>query len=196
MVVAHNQDDDEKFGVHPAIAGAAPNTITQPEPSAQADGRHSQQSGEAQEFARHEQQARPLGLGTRWHQGQVHKDARQVEQASKPAGNEDDVEGFDPEHGESVVVGVGLTPSTNRGRDGWAFCVGKGGAQRAGDTKQNAQPSRPSARNANKSTGKKNPSTWAGVVSLFAVTHQGPAQGGKAGDSKLSGAEFNNVAAV
>jgi hypothetical protein len=25
------------------------------------------------------------------------------------------------------------------------------------------------------------------VVSLFAVTHQGPAQGGKAGDSELSG---------
>jgi hypothetical protein len=32
---------------------------------------------------------------------------------------------------------------------------------------------------------KKNPSTSAGVVSLFAVTHQGPAQGGKAGDSEL-----------
>jgi hypothetical protein len=32
----------------------------------------------------------------------------------------------------------------------------------------------------------KNPSTRAGVVSLLAVTHQGPAQGGKAGDSKLS----------
>jgi hypothetical protein len=28
------------------------------------------------------------------------------------------------------------------------------------------------------------------VVSLFAVTHQGPAQGGKAGDSKLSGDKF------
>jgi hypothetical protein len=35
--------------------------------------------------------------------------------------------------------------------------------------------------------GKKNPSTNAGVVSLFAVTHQGPAQGGKAGSSELPG---------
>ena len=34
---------------------------------------------------------------------------------------------------------------------------------------------------------KKNPSTNAGVVSLFAVTHQGPAQGGKAGSSELPG---------
>jgi hypothetical protein len=32
---------------------------------------------------------------------------------------------------------------------------------------------------------KKNPSLKAGVVSLFAVTHQGPAQGGKAGGSEL-----------
>ena len=39
--------------------------------------------------------------------------------------------------------------------------------------------------------GKKNPSTWAGVVSLFAVTHQGPAQGGKAGGSKLPGSKCN-----
>lgn len=31
----------------------------------------------------------------------------------------------------------------------------------------------------------------AGVLSLFAVTHQGPAQGGKAGDSLLSIADFN-----
>jgi hypothetical protein len=44
-----------------------------------------------------------------------------------------------------------------------------------------------------KGTDKKNPSTWAGVVSLFAVTHQGPAQGGKAGGSKLPGAESNKL---
>jgi hypothetical protein len=36
----------------------------------------------------------------------------------------------------------------------------------------------------------KNPSQRAGVVSLFAVTHQGPAQGGKAGGSKLPGANL------
>jgi hypothetical protein len=32
--------------------------------------------------------------------------------------------------------------------------------------------------------GKKNPSTWAGVVSLFAVNQQGPAQGGEAGGAE------------
>jgi hypothetical protein len=31
------------------------------------------------------------------------------------------------------------------------------------------------------------------VVSLFAVTHQGPAQGGKAGGSKLPGVEYNKI---
>jgi hypothetical protein len=31
----------------------------------------------------------------------------------------------------------------------------------------------------------------AGVASLFAVTHQGPAQGGKAGGSKLPGTEYS-----
>jgi hypothetical protein len=43
------------------------------------------------------------------------------------------------------------------------------------------------------SGGKKNPSTWAGVVSLFAVTHQGPAQGGKAGGSKLPEVKSNKL---
>jgi hypothetical protein len=41
--------------------------------------------------------------------------------------------------------------------------------------------------------GQKKPQHQAGVASLFAVTHQGPAQGGKAGDSKLSGREYNNT---
>ena len=31
--------------------------------------------------------------------------------------------------------------------------------------------------------GQKTPGTKSGVVSLFAVTHQGPAQGGKAGNA-------------
>jgi hypothetical protein len=39
----------------------------------------------------------------------------------------------------------------------------------------------------------KKPQHRAGVVSLFAVTHQGPAQGGKAGDSKLSGVEYSKA---
>jgi hypothetical protein len=34
--------------------------------------------------------------------------------------------------------------------------------------------------------GKKNPSTWAGVLSLLAVIQRGPAQGGKAGDALTS----------
>jgi porphobilinogen synthase len=43
---------------------------------------------------------------------------------------------------------------------------------------------------------KKNPSTRAGVVSLFAVTHQGPAQGGKAGGSKLPTSNITNFIAL
>jgi hypothetical protein len=35
--------------------------------------------------------------------GQVHEDARQVEQAGEPGGDEDDVEGFDPEVGHAVL---------------------------------------------------------------------------------------------
>jgi hypothetical protein len=42
------------------------------------------------------------------------------------------------------------------------------------------------------SLSQKNPSTRAGVVSLFAVTHQGPAQGGKAGGSKLPARSLAN----
>jgi hypothetical protein len=39
----------------------------------------------------------------------------------------------------------------------------------------------------------KKPQHLAGVVSLFAVTHQGSAQGGKAEGSKLPEAEFNKL---
>jgi hypothetical protein len=39
----------------------------------------------------------------------------------------------------------------------------------------------------------KKPQHRAGVVSLFAVTHQGSAQGGKAEGSKLPEAEFNKL---
>jgi hypothetical protein len=41
--------------------------------------------------------------------------------------------------------------------------------------------------------GQKKPQHLAGVVSLFAVTHQGSAQGGKAEGSKLPGTEFNKL---
>ena len=40
---------------------------------------------------------------------------------------------------------------------------------------------------------KKTPANWPGLVSLFAVTHQGPAQGGKAGSSKLLTVEFIKI---
>jgi hypothetical protein len=43
--------------------------------------------------------------------------------------------------------------------------------------------------------GKKNPDTNAGAVSLFAVTHQGPAQGGKAGGSELPEPNLTNKSA-
>jgi hypothetical protein len=56
------------------------------------------------------------------------------------------VEGFDPEHGQSVA----------------AAPLGEG-------------PNR----------GQKKPQHTAGVLSLFAVTHQGPAQGGKAGGTEV-----------
>jgi hypothetical protein len=36
------------------------------------------------------------------HHGEVHENARQVEQAGEPAGDEDDVEGFYPEHDVSA----------------------------------------------------------------------------------------------
>ncbi|MFW2355792.1 hypothetical protein, partial [Hydrogenophaga sp.] len=39
---------------------------------------------------------------------------------------------------------------------------------------------------------KKNPASWAGLGSLFAVTHKAPAQGGKAG-SRLAAARRNGT---
>jgi hypothetical protein len=44
--------------------------------------------------------------------------------------------------------------------------------------------------------GQKKPQHKAGVVSLFAVTHQGSAQGGKAEGSKLPEAEYSKVFAA
>jgi hypothetical protein len=62
------------------------------------------------------------------------------------------VEGFDPEHGQSVA------------------------AAPRGDFFRK--------------TGKKKPQHMAGVLSLFAVTHQGPAQGGKAGGTKVPSQKY------
>jgi hypothetical protein len=55
-------------------------------------------------FPRHQQQARAFGMAVGGHHGEVHENPWQVEQAGEPAGDEDDVEGFYPEHDVSAVV--------------------------------------------------------------------------------------------
>ena len=64
--------------------------------------RHGQHGGKAQQLAPHQQQALALGHRARRDHGDVDEDTRQIEQTSKPAGYEDDMEGFDPEHAVSV----------------------------------------------------------------------------------------------
>jgi hypothetical protein len=63
---------------------------------------HAQRRHEAVQLARHQQQALALGQRAGRHHRQVDEDARQVEQAGKPAGDEDDVQGLDPEHAEII----------------------------------------------------------------------------------------------
>ena len=102
MVVPHHQQHRREFGVHPAITRPQANAVTQPQPDPQRQRRHGQDGGEAQQLACHQQQPLPLGQGAGCHHRQVHKNTRQVEQTSKPAGDKNDVEGFDPEHGQSL----------------------------------------------------------------------------------------------
>src|SRR3989344_1839466 len=89
------QQPHRKLGVHPAIAGAPADAVTHPQPQAQRQRRHGQQRGKAQKLACHEQQAVALGGRARRHHRQIDEDARQIEKASKPAGHEDYVKGFD-----------------------------------------------------------------------------------------------------
>jgi hypothetical protein len=88
-----HQHHQQQLGVHPALP-------VMPQPSH--SHRPSSSAGtisrlEAVELARHQQQPLALGVAVGRHHGQVHEDARQVEQAREPARDEDDVEGLDPE---------------------------------------------------------------------------------------------------
>ena len=108
MVVRQRQQHHQQLGVHPAIAWAAPDAVTQPQPEPQHQRRHRQQGGESQQLAGHQQQALALGHAALGHHGQVHKNPRQIEQPGEPAGHEDDVKRFDPEHAGSVALGPGF----------------------------------------------------------------------------------------
>mmetsp|Transcript_20573 Transcript_20573/g.38357 ORF Transcript_20573/g.38357 Transcript_20573/m.38357 type:complete len:106 (+) Transcript_20573:577-894(+) len=93
------------------------------------------------------------------HHGQVDEDARQVEQASEPGGDENDVEGFDPEH--AAIMGSRCGPM--RGA--------------AGDT----------VRNRKHRTGEKKPRSRPGPRKPYRCHHaKAPAQGGKAGNDHLA----------
>ena len=83
--------------------------VPQPQPQPQRNGGHGQQGGKAHQLARHEQQAVAFGGRAGRHHRQVDEDARQIEQACKPAGHENDVKGFDPEHGGSLRAYATLT---------------------------------------------------------------------------------------
>jgi len=113
MVVTHNQEHQGQFGMHPRIARPPTNANPPPQPNAQGDGRHRQQGGEPQQFSGHEQEPGVLCLGVFWHHGQIDKYSGQIKQAGKPAGHENDVKGFDPEHALSVA------PSVNWAQVAW-----------------------------------------------------------------------------
>ena len=101
VMVADDEQHEKELGVHPAIAGAHADTVTHVKPHPENDGHDRQNGGEAVQPARHAEQRRLHG-GIRL-LGQVHKDARQIEQAGKPGGDEDDVKGLDPEHGHGAI---------------------------------------------------------------------------------------------
>ena len=105
VVISDGQHHHHQLSVHPAIAGAAPNAVDKPQPQAQSQRRERQNRGEAQQLFRHQQQALALGHAAFRDHGQIHKNPRQVKKTREPAGNEDDVEGFDPEHGLECSAG-------------------------------------------------------------------------------------------
>jgi len=107
VVISQRQRHHHQLGVHPTIARAAADTVTQPQPKPQHQRRRRQQGGESQQLASHQQQALALGYAALGHHGQVHKNPRQIEQPGEPAGNKDDVKRFDPEHAGSVALGSG-----------------------------------------------------------------------------------------
>ena len=92
MMIADCEDDQRQLGMQPSSLEA----VAEPQPDAQRERGNHQHRHEAVQLAAHQQQARGGdGLGLL---RQVDEDARQVEQAGKPRGDEDDVKGFDPEH--------------------------------------------------------------------------------------------------
>src|SRR5450830_1692179 len=76
---------------------AALEAVTEPQPDAQRQRHRHQDAAEAVQLARHQQQA-GSGRGLRLH-GEIDENPGQIKQARKPGGDEDDVKGFNPEHG-------------------------------------------------------------------------------------------------
>ncbi len=71
---------------------------TQPQPQSQSDGQHAQRRHEAVQLAGHEQQTLTLGRAVGRHHGQIDEQARQIEQTGKPADDEEQVQGLEPQH--------------------------------------------------------------------------------------------------
>lgn len=90
MVVADDQQHAGQLGMHPAVARPLADAVAQVQPQAQAQCGHGQQRGEAQQLACHQQQALALGHRAGRDHGHVDEDARQIEQARKPACHEND----------------------------------------------------------------------------------------------------------
>ncbi len=121
-----HQRHHRQLGVHPAIARSPADAITHPEPDPECQRRHRQQRGEAHQLARHQHQPLVFGLRVGRHHGQIHKNPGQVEQAGKPAGDKDDVKGFDPEHGRefrpSRPARAGQKKTQHKGWGDKPFC--------------------------------------------------------------------------
>lgn len=93
-MVGDEADHQRGLGVQPA----ADETVAEPQPEAEADRQYAQRRDEAVELPCHQQQALPLGNAVGRHHGEVHEYAGQVEEPGEPAGDENDVKGFYPEH--------------------------------------------------------------------------------------------------
>jgi hypothetical protein len=104
-MVGGEADHQGGLGVQPAAREA----IAEPQPKAKPDRQHAERGDEAVQLARHQQQPLAFGPAVGRNHGQVDEDARQVEQPGEPADDEDDVEGFYPEHD------VPLPPFPGRG---------------------------------------------------------------------------------
>ena len=95
MVIAKQKNHQQGFGVQPATREA----IAEPEPEAQGDRANGNGCDEFVEAARHAEQTLVFGRLLVGHGGQIHKNTRQVEKAGKPADDQNDVKGFNRQHG-------------------------------------------------------------------------------------------------